>query len=123
MSEVLSCPTLSNVQGSSSSFGLNVLLLESDSVVPSSDCRGTAFERSRMNKKRLPKFDGVGWLITGALVSLLLLAFNLWEVLTQPAAPFVPMQAGRLLGIGVGLVLAIHCFDMIGYYRKHGRLK
>lgn len=74
-------------------------------------------------KRRLTKFDSTGWLGAGILLSVALLVINLWAIIAQWHAPFFPFQIGKFLGVGWGMIMTIHCIDMIFYYRKHGRLK
>jgi hypothetical protein len=71
----------------------------------------------------LPKFDSTPWLVLGAVLSFLLTALNVWALIGQWHDAFLPYQLGKLLGAAVGIALGVHCLDMIGYYRKHGRLK
>jgi len=71
----------------------------------------------------LPKFDSVGWLSAGIFFSLTMFGINLWALLAKWQDSFFPFQISKLLGMAVGLVLAIHCVDMVFYYKKHGPLK
>ncbi len=80
-------------------------------------------ETTSRRKNQLTKFDSTFWLCVGIVISLLLISFNIWSIIVDVHDSFVPIQVGRILGIAVGFVLGIHCFDMIGYYRKNGRLK
>ena len=73
--------------------------------------------------KGLPKFDSTPWLCVGAVFSFLLSGLNLWALIGQWHDAFLPYQLGKLLGLAIGIILGIHCLDMIRYYRKHGRLK
>ena len=67
----------------------------------------------------LPKFDTTGWLSVGIVFSAILFGDSLWSLLSAWRQAFFPFQFGKLLGIGVGLGLAIHCVDMIFYHRKN----
>ena len=71
----------------------------------------------------LPKFDSTLWLCVGATCSFLLTGLNLWALIGQWHNTFFPYQLCKMLGMVIGIVLGIHCLDMIRYYRKHGRLK
>ena len=77
----------------------------------------------RRRKRWLPKFDSVPWLSLGIACSFFLVFLNVWALIDLWQAPFLPFQLTKILGIAIGLILGIHCVDMIGYYRKHGRLK
>ncbi len=72
---------------------------------------------------RLPKFDSSGSLIFGTVFSLLLSVLNLMALVEAWRESFIPFQAAKILGMIVGVVLAVHCVDMMGYYRKYGRLR
>jgi hypothetical protein len=74
-------------------------------------------------RKGLPKFDATGWLGTGIIVCLALFGLDLWALIAGWHDAFIPYQLGKILGMAIALALGIHCADMIGYYRKHGRLK
>jgi len=74
-------------------------------------------------KHRLTKFDSTPWLSTGIAASLVLFGLNLWALITQLSKAFIPYQLSEILGMAISLALGIHCADMIGYYRKHGKLK
>jgi|WetSurMetagenome_2_1015567.scaffolds.fasta_scaffold304847_1 hypothetical protein len=69
--------------------------------------------------KTLPKFDTPGWLSLGALFSLVLVGCNLWSAIARWHEPFFPFGLGEILGMIVGLVLGIHCIDMIAYHRRN----
>jgi hypothetical protein len=71
----------------------------------------------------LPKFDTAGWLSAGIFFNLAMFGINLWALIVKWHELFFPFQAGKLLGMAVGLALAIHCVDMVVYYKKHGPLK
>ncbi len=73
--------------------------------------------------KGLPKFDSTGWLLAGAFFSLLVFSLALWAMISGQDRAFLPFRLGQLLSMAVALALGIHCLDMIGYYRRHGRLK
>ena len=81
------------------------------------------FEKDNLKKRGLPKFDSAGWLSIGIIFGTLMFGMNLWALIIRWNDTFIPFQIVKLLGIAVGLVLAIHCVDMIAYYRKHGPLK
>ncbi len=70
----------------------------------------------------LPKFDTASGLVLGILFGLVLFVDNLWSLISGWGQAFFPFQLGKILGVAVGLGLAVHCIDMIGYYRKNGRL-
>jgi hypothetical protein len=74
-------------------------------------------------KRKLTKFDSTPWLSLGIAVCLALFALDLWALLIQIQQPFVPVLLSEILGMAIALALGVHCADMIGYYRKHGRLK
>jgi hypothetical protein len=76
-----------------------------------------------VKERKLPKFDSTPWLVFGITFSFLLSGLNFWSLIGQRHDPFFPYQLVKLLGIMLGLILGIHCIDMIGYYRKNGRLK
>lgn len=76
-------------------------------------------KKSCTARRGLPKFDSPGWLMTGILFSLLLSGINLWALLAQKTASFLPFRLGNILGILIGIVLAVHCTDMIIYRRKN----
>ncbi len=80
-------------------------------------------ESKTSNRRGLPKFDSTSWLSFGMLFSLVLLGDNVWSLISGWDQPFFPYQLGKFLGMAVGLGLAVHCIDMIVYYRKHGRLE
>jgi hypothetical protein len=82
-----------------------------------------SIEKEAAGKRRLTKFDSTPWLSTGIAASLLLFGLDLWALLTQISKAFVPYQVSEILGMAIALALGIHCGDMIGYYRKHGKLK
>jgi len=71
----------------------------------------------------LPKFDSTPWLCLGAALSFLLTGLDIWALVAQWHIQFILYQLSKLLSGLIGIVLGIHCLDMIGYYRKHGRLK
>jgi len=75
-------------------------------------------KKSCTDGRGLPKFDSPGWLITGIAFSLLLSGINLWALLAQKTASFLPFRLGNILGMLIGIVLAAHCADMIFYHRK-----
>jgi hypothetical protein len=75
-----------------------------------------------LRTKGLPKFDSNIWLVFGILFSAVAFGDNLWSIVTNWNAAFFPFQLGKILGLLLGLGVAVHCLDMIGYYRKHGRL-
>jgi hypothetical protein len=81
------------------------------------------FKAETTKSKGLPKFDSTPWLGSGAVLSFLLTGLNVWALIGQWNDAFIPYQLGKLLGAIIGMVLGIHCLDMIRYYRKHGRLK
>jgi hypothetical protein len=70
----------------------------------------------------LPKFDSTIWLVIGIIFSAVVFGDNLWSLIADWGSAFLPFQLGRILGLILGLSLGIHCIDMMGYYRKHGRL-
>ncbi len=70
---------------------------------------------------RLPKFDSARSLILGAAISALLFVLNLLALVLRWDDPIWPSQVAKLLGMAVGVVLGVHCLDMIRYYRKNGR--
>jgi uncharacterized membrane protein (UPF0136 family) len=82
-----------------------------------------SIEKEAAGKSRLPKFDSTPWLSTGIAASLVLFGLNLWALITQISRAFIPYQLSEILGMAIALALGIHCGDMIGYYRKHGKLK
>jgi hypothetical protein len=79
--------------------------------------------KTETSKKCLPKFDSVPALGIGTAFSLLLIALNLWALAARWHDAFFPYQLAKLLGAAFGLALAVHCVDMMAYYKKHGRLK
>lgn len=76
-------------------------------------------KKNNTARRGLPKFDSPGWLMTGILFSLLLSGINLWTLLAQKTASFLPFRLSNILGILIGIVLAVHCADMIIYRRKN----
>lgn len=70
----------------------------------------------------LPKFDSTVGLVIGIIFCALVFGDNLWSLIAGWHDAFLPFQLGRILGLLLGLGLGIHCVDMMGYYRKHGRL-
>lgn len=75
--------------------------------------RGRTFEPGK-----LPKFDSVPWLIGGAVFSLFLFGLDLWALVSQWSDAFFPYQLSKLVGMAIGIGLAIHCMDMTVYYMK-----
>jgi hypothetical protein len=75
--------------------------------------------QAKTSVKGLPKFDTAGWLSTGVLFSLVLVADNIWSLAAGWNSSFFPSKFGEILGIAVGLGLGIHCVDMIVYHRRH----
>jgi hypothetical protein len=76
-----------------------------------------------VRRNGLPKFDSTVWLSVGIFFSLVMSGVNLWALVLGWQDSFFPFQVSKLLGMAVGLVLAIHCIDMVVYYKKHGPLK
>ena len=72
--------------------------------------------------KGLPKFDSNRALVFGIFFGVMVFAVNLWSLIELWNADFFPDQLANILGIVLGIGLAIHSVDMMGYYRKHGRL-
>jgi hypothetical protein len=72
--------------------------------------------------KSLPKFDSNVGLFIGIVFCALVFGDNLWSLIADWHSAFLPFQLARILGLLLGLGLGIHCVDMMGYYRKHGRL-
>ncbi len=81
------------------------------------------FKEGQQSRKGLPKFDSVGWLSAGIFFSLAISGINIWALVSGWTDSFFPFQISKLLGIAVGIVLAIHCVDMVVYYKKYGSLK
>ena len=69
----------------------------------------------------LPKFDTTGWLSVGIFFSMVIFGLSLWSELAALQESFIPHQLGKILSMGVGLGLGIHCVDMIVYHRKNRR--
>jgi hypothetical protein len=69
--------------------------------------------------KGLPKFDTFGWLSTGIIFSLVLVADNVWSLASGWNGAFFPSKFGAIMGIAMGLGLGVHCVDMIAYHRRN----
>jgi hypothetical protein len=76
-------------------------------------------KKSYTVRQGLPKFDSPGWLITGIVFSLLLSGINLWALLAQKTASFLPFRLGNILSILFGIVLGVHCTDLIFNHRRN----
>lgn len=76
-------------------------------------------KKSYTAKRGLPKFDSPGWLTAGAVFSFLLFGLNLWALLAQESASFLPFRLGNILGMLIGIVLAVHCADLLFHHRKN----
>ena len=72
-------------------------------------------------RKGLPKFDSTGWLSIGILFSLALFGNSMWAAIEHKDLQFFPFRFGEILGVIIGLGLAIHCVDMIFYHKKNKR--
>jgi divalent metal cation (Fe/Co/Zn/Cd) transporter len=79
--------------------------------------------KKNVRRSGLPKFDSTGWLSAGIFFSLAMFGINLWALISKWQDFFFPFQISKLLGMAVGLVLAIHCVDVLFHYKKNNRLK